>query len=45
MVILCIRKNQVLRAIKIAPVKKTVSKIKLTINPNRSLDELYRLIG
>ena len=34
-----------MRAIKIDPVEKTVSEIELTTDPNRSLDELYRLIG
>ena len=34
-----------MRAIKIDPVEKTVSEIELTVDPNKSLDELYRLIG
>ena len=34
-----------MRAIKIDPVEKTVSEIELATDPNRSLDELYRLIG
>ena len=34
-----------MRAIKIDPVEKTVSEIELAVDPNKSLDELYRLIG
>ena len=34
-----------MRAIKIDPVAKTVSEIELAVDPNKSLDELYRLIG
>ena len=34
-----------MRAIKIDPVEKTVSEIELATDPNKSLDELYRLIG
>ena len=34
-----------MRAIKIDPVEKTVSEIELTVDPNKSLDELYLLIG
>ena len=34
-----------MRAIKIDPVEKTVSEIELAVDPNKSLDELYKLIG
>ena len=34
-----------MRAIKIDPGEKTVSEIELATDPNKSLDELYRLIG
>ena len=34
-----------MRAIKIDPIEKTVSEIELTVDPNKALDELYRLIG
>ena len=33
-----------MRAIKIDPVEKTISEIDLAVDPNCSLDELYRLI-
>ena len=36
--------DHAIRAIKIAPVEKTVSEIELAIDNNKSFDELYRLI-
>jgi len=34
-----------MRAVKIDPVEKTVTEIELATDPNRSLDELQRIIG
>ena len=34
-----------MRAVKIDPVSRTVTEINLKKNPNRSLDELYEIIG
>ena len=34
-----------MRAVKIDPVSRTVTEINLARNPNRTLDELYSLIG
>ena len=34
-----------MRAVKIDPVSRTVTEIDLKKNPNRTLDELYRIIG
>ena len=34
-----------MRALKIDPAEKTVSEIELAVDPNKSLDELYRLIA
>ena len=34
-----------MRAVKIDPVSRTVSEIDLKKNPNRTLDELYEIIG
>ena len=34
-----------MRAVKIDPVSRTVTEINLARNPNRTLDELYSIIG